>query len=190
MTRARRWLDRPLAAFLLAVAVGAACVLGYAAIALHGPAAQTPATRPLSADISISEQISTKEIEALRRAGFRSIVDLRPDGEAPDQPPSTAVGIAARQHGLAFAYVPVLHGDIPAETVDALASSLRTLPKPVLLYCRSGRRAARTWALAEASRPDGLDAAAIATAVKSAGQSDDDLGTEIASRIAARAPAP
>lgn len=182
----RRWLDRPLAAFSLAVAVGAACILGYAAVALHRPASQVPSAHPLSNDVSISEQISTGEIEALRRAGFRSIVDLRPDGEAPDQPPSADVARAVKQRGLAFAYVPVQHGDIPGETVDALASSLRTLPKPVLLYCRSGRRAARTWALVEASRPGGLDATAIEAAIKSAGQSGDDLGVEIASRIAAR----
>jgi uncharacterized protein (TIGR01244 family) len=190
MTPARRWLDRPVAAFFLAATVGAACVLGCAAVTLQRPAPHAPSAHPLSNDVSISEQISTDEIDALSRAGFRSIVDLRPDGEAPDQAPSADVANAAKQRGLAFAYVPVQHGDIPDATVAALASKLRALPKPVLLYCRSGRRAARTWALVEASRVGGLDANAIAAAVKSAGQNDDDLGAEIASRIAARSTAP
>jgi uncharacterized protein (TIGR01244 family) len=87
---------------------------------------------------------------------------------------------------LTFAYVPVPHGDIPGQAVDALGQSLASAGKPVLLYCRSGKRAARTWALSEASRADGLDAVAIQAAVRSAGQSADDLAESIAARIAAR----
>jgi len=85
-----------------------------------------------------------------------------------------------------FAYVPVPHGDIPAGAVTALARAMAENPKPILLYCRSGRRAARTWSLVEVSRSDGLDAADILAAVKAGGQSAEDLDTAIAARIANR----
>jgi protein tyrosine phosphatase (PTP) superfamily phosphohydrolase (DUF442 family) len=57
----------------------------------------------------------------------------------------------------------------------------------VLLYCRSGRRAARTWSLVEASRADGMDVAQIIAAVKEGGQEADDLKDALEQRVAARA---
>jgi uncharacterized protein (TIGR01244 family) len=94
---------------------------------------------------------------------------------------------AAGSAGLAFSFVPVRHGAIPADAVDHLAQVRTTSDKPVLLYCGSGRRAARTWALAEASRPGGLGEGAILKAVRAAGQDAGDLQADIARRIALRA---
>jgi uncharacterized protein (TIGR01244 family) len=178
----------PIAAFVLAIVAGAAFVLVSAAVASYKSRGALQ-THSLTRDVWISEQLTADHVVEVQRQGFRSIIDLRPDGEAPDQLPSAEVERLARASGIGFAYVPVQHGDIPAETVDQLVASLRNAQRPVLLYCRTGRRAARTWALAEASRPDGLDAAAIDRAVARAGQSDDDLAAFIAARIAAR-PAP
>ena len=70
--------------------------------------------------------------------------------------------------------------------VDRFGQVLGTSQKPVLLYCRSGSRAARTWALAEAARPGGLDEQAILQAVEQAGLDASDLQADIARRIAAR----
>ena len=172
-------------AFLLAVVIGAAVVLVPAAISAYGRVGELQ-THALTRDIWISDQLTADRVADAQRQGFRTIIDLRPDGEAPEQTPSSEIERLAGTHRLGFAYVPVLHGDIPAETVDKLARSLQTAERPVLLYCRTGRRAARTWALAEASRADGLDAAAIDRAVRQAGQNDDDLAHEISTRIAAR----
>ena len=181
-----RWRAGPGAAFALAVAVGAAVVLAAAGISAVRSKANRVPVASLTREVFVSEQITPDRLAQLRRDGFRSIIDLRPDGEASDQMPSADVQRLARENGLGFAYVPVQHGEIASTTVDALAASLQSVPKPVLLYCRTGRRAARTWALAEASRPGGLDAAAIEAALKSAGQPGDDLAGEIGSRIAAR----
>jgi len=171
--------------FVLALLVGMVGAVGYAAIS-RPTALRATAAKQLSSDVWVSEQIALDRISNLRSLGFKSLIDLRPDGEAADQPSSTAVAAASAQAGLQFAYVPVQHGEIPDASVDALAKTLVKMERPVLLYCRSGRRAARTWALSEASRAGGMDQAHIEAAVAGAGQSADDLSAAVAVRIAAR----
>ena len=118
------------------------------------------------------------------------MVDLRPDGEEPGQPSAQDMRLAATKAGLAFAYVPVPHGDIPEASVAALQAFLASQSGPVLLYCRSGRRAARTWALVEAARPGGMPTDAIMAAVQGAGQNAEDLRGRIEAAVAARARVP
>ncbi|TLY49218.1 MAG: TIGR01244 family phosphatase [Gammaproteobacteria bacterium] len=174
---------KPLLTFAVSALAGIAGVLGYAA--MNRPVVPSD-IHELAGNVWVTEQVTLQNLPAIRSKGFKSVVDLRPDGEAADQPTSTSIGETAKSYGLQFAYIPVRHGDIPENAVDALAQALAKAPKPILLYCRSGRRAARTWALVEASKPDGLDAAKIRAAVQSAGQTADDLNEAISSRISAR----
>ena len=136
--------------------------------------------------LSVTEQISTTDIAAIKKDGYKTIVDFRPGGEAPDQVPSATMERVARANGMSFSYIPVPHGPIPDSAVAALDSTLSKSPRPVLLYCRSGKRAARTLSLYEASRADGPDAAGILAMVQGVGQSADDLSSEINQRIAHR----
>ena len=181
--------------FLLAMVLGAAAVFAAAAMSSrprHAPietAAASVQARKLSGQIWVTEQIEPSQLADLRRQGFRAVIDLRPDGEAPGQPSSDLMAHAAHDAGLGFAYVPVPHGEIPTQAVASLSDALHTADAPILLYCRSGKRAARTWALSEASRPGGMAADAIKDAVRAAGQPVDDLDADIAARVAARSPA-
>jgi hypothetical protein len=75
---------------------------------------------------------------------------------------------------------------IPGTAAEALGTVLKRMPKPMLIYGDTPDHPAKAWALAEASRLDGLDAAAILAAVKSAGVPADDLASQINARIAAR----
>ncbi len=142
--------------------------------------------KPLVGGVWISGQITPQQVDELKSQGIKAIIALRPDGEAPGQPPSSSIDAAARSAGLAFAYAPVAGSDIPGSAVDAVSRAIARPDNTVLLYCKSGRRAARTWALAEASRMGGLEAEAIESVVQSAGQSVDDLRDQIAARIATR----
>lgn len=164
-----------------------AVVLIAALVGACQVASNPNAPRRLTDDVSISGQVALADVKALHDQGFRTIVNMRPDGEAPDQPNYGQMQSAAHDAGLAYGYVPVKSGPISPTSVEALGSTLSRMPKPMLLYSQAGDRPARTWALAEASRPGGLDAAAIQQAVKSAGQSVDDLASQITARIAARA---
>lgn len=177
--------------------VGGKSVFGIAllaglAIALAQPAytrlTQPPAVKinRLTDGIYITEQVMPEQVSRLHRDGFARIIDLRPDGEVPGQPSAEAIRSAAQQNNIAFDYVPVPHGAIPGAAVTSLEKALASGDRPILLYCRSGRRAARTWALVEASRPGGQGTDAIIAAVKAGGQAADDLHDEIERRIAGR----
>lgn len=174
--------------FFFAVLAGATAVMGWAAYQrfAHPPLPRAVPMKLLADGVWVSEQIGPLQMDQLREGHFATVVDLRPDGEVAAQPSSAEMADAAARAGLAFTYDPVPHGAIPDEAVSALQNALASKPKPILLYCRSGRRAARTWALAEASRPGGLDAQAIQRIVQAAGQPMDDLQHDIQARIAAR----
>lgn len=169
--------------FGLSILGGFLAILAVAAYTRDG---SPPTVKSLIKDISVTEQLEPKAIEHLRNSGFATIIDLRPDGEARDQPSSAEIAVAVQARHMTFSYVPVPHGDISDEAVIALAGAIANSPKPILLYCRSGRRAARTWSLVEASRSGGMDSAAILAAVGAAGQSADDLRDAITTRISLR----
>lgn len=157
-------------------------------------AAHAGGQAPLPAKISqlterfaVAGQVTPEQLAELKARGYTTIIALRPDGEGPGQPSAAQVQAAAQSNGMAFAYVPVTAGAaIPESAVAALGQAIGDNPGKVLLYCRSGSRAARTWGLVEASRHGGADADAILAAVKGSGQSADDLREAIARRVALR----
>jgi uncharacterized protein (TIGR01244 family) len=135
---------------------------------------------------SVSGQIGPDQLADLKARGYTTIISLRPVGEGSDQASLVKISDAARGIGMAFAYVPVASGAIQDASVAALSQAVTLNSGKVLLYCRSGSRAARTWSLFEASRPGGSDADFILATVKASGQSADDLRAAIVERISAR----
>jgi uncharacterized protein (TIGR01244 family) len=106
--------------------------------------------RTVTEDISVAPQISVGDVEEAARQGFRTIINNRPDGEAPDQPTSGEMEAAAAAAGLAYYHLPVRGGPTP-EQVETTQRILEEAAKPVLAFCRSGTRSIVTWALAEAA---------------------------------------
>lgn len=151
-----------------------------------------PGLRPVpvrvseSGSVFVSSQISLRDVGYEAGHGMRTIIDMRPDGEAQDEPSHLEMEQAAKAYGLDFGYIPVPHESIPPATVNELGDALLSSQKPAVLYCRTGRRAVRTFALLEASHPGGPDAEAILAMVENAGFSAEDLRPEIARRITAR----
>ena len=170
------WI-RCAAAMLIAAAVGAC----------HVAPPDPNAPRKLTNDVSVGGQITVADVNALKEKGFRTIVNMRPDDEAPDQAKYPQMQAAAQTAGLGYGYIPVKKaGPIPATSGEALVSILTRMPKPVFVYAETPDRPAQVWALAEASRPGGLDAAAILQAVKSSGLNADEVAAQINTRIAKR----
>jgi sulfide:quinone oxidoreductase len=108
----------------------------------------------LTPELSVTGQIRADDIGHIAAHGFRTIINNRPDGEAPDQPGSEEVAAEARAHGLEYRYLPVISGKISDADVAALGLLVADLPKPILMYCRTGNRSTTLWALHEASRRD------------------------------------
>ena len=107
----------------------------------------------LEPDVFAAWQLVASDFADLAARGFRSVVNNRPDGEAPDQLPSAQAEAAAKRHGLQFRYQPVDGLTVTDDdVVDAFARSMAELPRPILYYCRSGTRCAMVWAQASVGR--------------------------------------
>ena len=107
--------------------------------------------KQLTNDLSISAQITVTDIAAIKSAGFKSIICNRPDGEAFfGQSAFKDIEAAAKAAGLAVSYQPIVPGRMTESDAVAFAGSLRTLPKPILAYCRTGTRSATLWSQVQA----------------------------------------
>jgi len=102
--------------------------------------------------VSVSPQISPDDVAAIKAAGFVAIVNNRPDGESPDQPPSAAIEKAAHDAGLAYHFIPLGREGVTPEMVDETRSVLEGSAGPVFCYCRSGTRSTTLWALSQAGK--------------------------------------
>jgi len=110
--------------------------------------------KPITADLSVSAQITVADIQTIKDAGFRSIICNRPDGEGPDQPTFSDIENAALSAGLEPLYQPVIAGSISADDVAAFQNALTALPAPVFAYCRTGNRCTMLWNLIGKARID------------------------------------
>lgn len=103
---------------------------------------------------SVSPQMDAGDIEAAAAAGFKTILNLRPDGEKPGYISDTEAARIAAEHGLDYRHIPVpVKGampDITPQRLTSFAKALDETPGPALAYCGTGRRAALIWALCAA----------------------------------------
>lgn len=106
--------------------------------------------KPLTPRLSVSSQLTGEDVAQAAREGFRAIIDNRPDGEEPGQPTAARMQALAAAHGMAFAHVPTVGGQIADEHVALMKDALNRLDGPVLAYCRTGTRSTTLWALSEA----------------------------------------
>jgi sulfide:quinone oxidoreductase len=87
-------------------------------------------------------------IAQLARAGFRSLINNRPDTDQELLMTSAETATEAAANGLRYVHIPV-EGRNPLERdVKAFAAALSTLPQPIFAYCHSGGRSASLWAMA------------------------------------------
>lgn len=93
--------------------------------------------------MSVTPQLQPQDMPRAAAAGFRSIINNRPDHEGgPGQPTSAELEAAARQAGLAYRYLPVPPSGHSPEQARSMVDAVGALPHPVLAFCRSGRRSA------------------------------------------------
>jgi uncharacterized protein (TIGR01244 family) len=108
--------------------------------------------RPISAALAVSPQITGADFAAIKAAGFRAIVNHRPDGEEEGQLSAAEGAQRAAAVGLAYLYQPIVNADFSLPrarmVAAAFAQALVDLPGPVLAHCRSGTRSAILWAMA------------------------------------------
>lgn len=97
--------------------------------------------RMLTDSFAVAPQLTAEDMSAVAAAGFKSVIINRPDYEGgAEQPVSAQVMAAAQVAGMVAEYQPVTSGAITQDDVIAFAELIKTLPKPILAYCRSGGR--------------------------------------------------
>ncbi|MEQ6204516.1 TIGR01244 family sulfur transferase [Sulfitobacter sp. HNIBRBA2951] len=122
--------------------------------------------KALSANLSVTPQISQADMQAIKDAGFRAIICNRPDGEGADQPTFAEIEKAANKLGIEAAYQPIVAGKVSDKDAAAFDAATAQLPGPILAYCRTGTRSATLWSLSQA---DTRSVADILAATKAAG---------------------
>jgi len=102
------------------------------------------AVQLLSADVAVAGQLAPEAMAEAAAAGFRSVINNRPDFEGgPMQPTSASIEQAAQAAGLSYAFLPVASGYQSPEEIARFAGLLDSMPKPILAFCRSGARSGR-----------------------------------------------
>ena len=96
-----------------------------------------------------SGQLFVTDLDLIAKQGVRSIVCVRPDGEAPDQPLAVDLASAADEHGIAVAPFPLDFRTIPAEIANEFMQTCDRLKRPMLVCGRSGAHSTRAWETAE-----------------------------------------
>ncbi|WP_065330467.1 bifunctional protein tyrosine phosphatase family protein/NAD(P)/FAD-dependent oxidoreductase [Tritonibacter mobilis] len=143
--------------------------------------------KEISFKITVSPQVTKKDVAEIKAKGFRAIICNRPDGEGADQPSFEEINAAAKLAGIEARYLPVQSGMVTDEDVAAFRDALEELPRPLLAYCRSGTRSATLWSLSEAqSRPmpeiltatkaAGFDMSGVARRIANGGRTPTDTG--------------
>jgi uncharacterized protein (TIGR01244 family) len=108
--------------------------------------------RPVAPDVFVAPQLTPEAMAEAARAGFRSVVNNRPDFEhGPDQPTNASIEAAAVAAGLEYRHLPVAGGYQSAEQIRAFAALLEELPRPLLAFCRSGARSTNLYLQAQAA---------------------------------------
>jgi uncharacterized protein (TIGR01244 family) len=108
--------------------------------------------RPVAADVCVAPQLQPESMAEAARAGFRSVINNRPDfEEGPHQPTTASIEAAAVAAGLQYRYLPVNGAYQSPEEIAAFAALLNDLPRPILAFCRSGARSTRLFVAASSN---------------------------------------
>ena len=110
--------------------------------------------RKVADDFYVAPQLDEADFARARDLGIKTVINNRPDGEAPDQLPDAKARLAAEASGLAYVHVPVVSGGIFPDHIAQMKEALDGTKGPWLAYCRSGTRSCHLWALVSAPGAD------------------------------------
>ena len=79
--------------------------------------------RPITDSIAVAPQITPDDIAAIKAAGYKAIVNNRPDDEEAGQPSGEAIRAAAEAAGLSYTAIPVTHAGFSHPQLDAMGAA-------------------------------------------------------------------
>ncbi|MCD6437741.1 MAG: TIGR01244 family phosphatase [Halomonas sp.] len=125
-------------------------------------------TQPLEKGVAITSQLTVEELEHVKTQGFKTVICNCKPGESAEFSGEDAYRFKAEELGLHWVHIPVTPGEYSQADVAAFAKALQQLPRPILAFCRSGKRATHLWAYAK-RHTEKCDLAELFSAAKAAG---------------------
>jgi uncharacterized protein (TIGR01244 family) len=104
----------------------------------------------LTDTITVAGQISLAQVQAIAAAGFKVLVNNRPDGEEPGQPGSAEFEAAAVAAGMTYYHLPVTAMDFPGPGMAQMTELFDDESRPLFAFCRSGTRCTTLWVASRA----------------------------------------
>jgi uncharacterized protein (TIGR01244 family) len=99
----------------------------------------------LTDSIGVSGQITADKVNDIAAAGYKVLINNRPDGEEGGQPASSDIARAAEAAGLEYHYLPITAMTFPGPNFDHMSDLLDDAARPVLAFCRTGTRCTNLW---------------------------------------------
>jgi len=93
---------------------------------------------------AVSPQLAYDHMQKLADAGYKTIINNRPDGEDTAQPLSKALEKSAKKAGLSYHHIPFKPGRFTPDDQQKFKAVLRQAAQdtgPILAFCRTGMRA-------------------------------------------------
>lgn len=107
--------------------------------------------RQLTPTLAVAPQILPEEIPQLAEAGFKVLINNRPDEEVGADINHDIMEKAAKEVGMSYHFLPFYPGQITPELISQFAEASAG-QAPVIAYCRSGNRCTVLWALTQATK--------------------------------------
>lgn len=102
----------------------------------------------ITSQFAIAPQVAAEDFARLREAGFKSVINARPDSEIGEFMKSDEAAGHAAAAGLDYFYTPTeSHAVFESEFIDRFEQAMIEMPAPILAHCKSGTRTAILWAL-------------------------------------------
>lgn len=99
----------------------------------------------LTETVAASPQVQPDDMPAIAAAGYKVVINNRPDGESLGQPTSEALRSAAEAAGLEYHYYPLNAFNYPGDDLAAMEALFDDSARPVFAFCRSGTRSTNLW---------------------------------------------
>lgn len=97
---------------------------------------------------SASGELCEQDLKQLHEDGVSTIINVRPDNEAPEQITNAQWNTLCQQYGLQYVFIPVKSGQYSEHDVKQFKDAIDNAQKKVHCFCRTGTRAVHLFALA------------------------------------------
>lgn len=95
--------------------------------------------------ITLYKQIHPSQCPSIARLGYKTLINLRYDGETDCQPMARDIADSARCAGITYHHFPVDVETMTQNCIHRFATLVKDSPSPIMVFCATGARAKRLY---------------------------------------------